>query len=232
MNNQNNDKVIPPEILEAIKSASVYKKLEDIGARYNLHLDQIGQLEVDTRMVLVGNSKSESFIYTVAKNLEIEPNIAEKIVKDINEEIFMGLRESLQKTQEEEEISTPKVIMQPPVNLPVQPSSPKPLSPLEKAGGFEIVNNKIASNSSQYNDKNLDKNKILQSVENPPAPTKVSFVDHLLANPVSTQHTTVEQKPPVPITPPSTPTPQIPAKPATPQEPRKPSVDPYREPIE
>lgn len=197
MDTNNKEREIPAEILEAIKSSRVYLKLEEIGERYNLLLDQVGQLEVDTRMVMVGNLESEKFIETMAKNLEISMGMASKIASDINIEVFVPLRESLRKTQGTVEQSQP---------TPPPPQNPS-LSPLEKAGGFEIINNKPASSSSQYKDSSLNKDQVLKDIENPPS--KVSFVDHLLANPAT------------------------PPKPPTPEPPKKsPAIDPYREPIE
>ncbi len=220
---------IPKEILEAIKSSSVYSKLESIGARYNLLLDQIGQLEVDTRMVLIGKLPSVKFIDTVARDLEIDKEISEKIVKDINEEIFMPLRESIRKVQEEITLEQNTV--------PIPPS--RPLTPLEKAGNFEIVKDKPVSTSPQYNNSSLNKAQILDGIENPPTTPRVSIVDHLLANPVSSANEIAAPNAPKPQSPGPIaipPNPQTPPAPTSPKPPVQPagktSVDPYREPIE
>ncbi|MDP3962459.1 MAG: hypothetical protein Q8Q03_01155, partial [bacterium] len=194
MDNQNTQNV-PADILEAIDSSNVYAKLETIADRYSLHIDQLGQLNADTEGVMVGKIKSDKFVDTIAKSLEIPEKTAEKIAIDINNEIFASIRESLRITQEEAE-NPPQPASTTAKSIPLSsppPPSPNPLNlgsvdKLEKAGNFTIE--KIQpSNSPQYNDSLLTKEGVLKEVEEAGKKTGVgegvSFVDHLLSNPVS-----------------------------------------------
>ncbi len=217
MENQNTQN-IPVDILEAIDSSHVYTKLEKIADRYNLHIDQLGQLNVDTEGVMIGKIKSDKFVETIAKDLEISEEIAEKIAIDINNEIFASLRESLRKMQENKEIKS----------IPL--STPPPISPntlnlsnekLEKAGGFTIEN-RPPSNSPMYNDSLLTKEDVLKEVEEVDEivgiKKGVSFVDHLLSSPVSSPQQTESVK-------------EEPKEEIKKSEPAKYTVDPYREQI-
>ena len=104
MNNKNRN--IPEEILKIIHSGDVYSRLEKIGSKYNLHLDQLGDLNIATEKTMVGKLKSSKFIETISKNLNISEETAENIANDINREIMDPIRSSLQKMQEEENTET------------------------------------------------------------------------------------------------------------------------------
>ncbi len=126
-------------IVKTMGIIGTYSRLESIGEKYSLMIDQIGQLEIDARMVMIGNEKSDSFVDTIAKNLEIPREKAQSIATDINNEIFMPVRESIRKMQEgeitkEEKVpSMPPMPPKPPVNTVSQPiTTPKPTpSPIQ-----------------------------------------------------------------------------------------------------
>ncbi len=124
MNSTNAQISIPNEILSIINSGNVYEKLEKIADRYGLLIDQLGQLNADTEMVMVGKLKSSLFIKTISKNLELSENVAINIAKDINTEILDSIRSSLQKIQEQNEITAEQ-----PQFKPIQPTQPPPPPP-------------------------------------------------------------------------------------------------------
>lgn len=220
MNNEQ-EQNIPADILEAIKSSQVYTKLEKIGDRYGLLIDQIGQLDVDTRLTMLGKSKSDKFVDTIAKNLEISKQTAEKIAVDINTEIFMTLRESLRKMQEQAEKAADEEAAKPISTPTIQPDH----SALEKAGDFTVIPAPASTSSPLYDSSKLKREDVLNDLENIEKlkpESAGSFVEHLLANPVVNPVLN------------STPKPQQakPAsKPAPVQPPRAPGSDPYREQI-
>lgn len=206
---------LPPDIREAIKSGNLAQKFSSIAEKHNLHLDQNGSLQTETMLVMLGLEPTEDYVNNLERELETSKNEAMAIAEDINKNIFSDIRESLRKMQTQNEVVDntqqeipSKTSVQSPKSQPIPPPPSNPnLSPLEKAGGFEIINNKPTSFSPQYKDSSLNKDQVLKDIENPPS--KVSFVDHLLANPAT------------------------PPKPPTPEPPKKsPAIDPYREPIE
>lgn len=217
---------LPEDLREAIMSIESAEKLQNIANTHSLMLDQASELGDETGLFMLGLTKQEDYVKNVSRRLSIPYEKAEKISMDINREILDAVRSSLQKIQsrkddslESEQFSTPH----PPTPQATQPPSPN-ISSLEKAGGFTIEK-PLQKSPSQYKEQNLDREEVLSTIENPQT-SKVSFVDHLLANPVATQHETVveekveekkgeekrEEKKPVENT--------------------GPRIDPYREPVE
>lgn len=203
--NKTTEQNIPQDILDVIKKSDMFNRLEKIGNKYNLMIDQMGQLSADTRMVMLGKERSDKFVDNIAKNLEIPRDTAQNIARDINDEIFSSIRESIRKMQENA----------------VREEVEKHISSIEKAGNMKIEK-APQSSSPQYNDKAFDREKVLKEIENP-VPTR-DFVEHLIENhtPESIQTEKPEQKPQF--------IPQNPPKQNT--EEKKYGGDPYREPIE
>lgn len=100
----NNLKNLPLEIQNLITSPDIYDKIKIMGDTYDLHIDQIGELASEVRMVLMGITRSKDFIKKIMDRLEINQEVAEKIAISINKEIFDSIRTSLQKVQAETEI--------------------------------------------------------------------------------------------------------------------------------
>jgi hypothetical protein len=208
---------LPPDLKEAIISTESADKLQEISSKHSLMLDQAGELGDAVGLFMLGLTRQSDFVNNVAKRLEISLPKALEISKDVDAGILDAVRSSLQEIQKNSVDSA----------TVVQPTPSKPLTPLEKAGDFEIIKDRPVSASPQYNDKNLNKAQILDGIENPPTTQRVSIVDHLLANPVSSTNTTTTQIPKAEPTPPQKSVVQATPAPTSPK-----SADPYREPIE
>ncbi len=235
MNNEKID-MIQQHILEVINSGEVYKTLETISNKYNLHIDQLGQLNMDTEKVLIGQLAPESFVKTISANLEIPVETAKKITTDINAEVIMKVRQNLQEKTTEKTIENtqpapqtqrptplpqprpqpiqPAPAIQTPYTKPPETPQPHPtISAIEKAGGFTIEKNS-QNFSSLYNLTVQPKPQIV--VDEIEKEHPVPDLTHLLAKPEAA---------PAPTQPPI-------QKPAPKPVERKPyTVDPYREPI-
>jgi|SRR5271168_751314 len=106
MNQDNATQNIPPEVLEVLNSETLSAALYDIGEKYKLHIDHIGELGVETRLVLLGNTSPDLFISKIRERLDVSQNVAEQIATDINEKIFIPIREKMKdiyKTPQQEE---------------------------------------------------------------------------------------------------------------------------------
>lgn len=190
-------------------SEQIYKKIEDIAHRNDLTIDQMGELAAEIRDVITGVTPSNMFVSDLKERLEIKEAQASIIAGDVSTEIFNSIKESLRKAQEESE----KTALARPSITPPPPIAP-PVSPIEKAGNFNIIR-QPSSYSPQYNHDTLDKDAVLHDLENIEKlkPQNANnFVEHLLTTPVSSP-------------------PAIPKKPAPPVTPRKDGVDPYREQV-
>ena len=92
---------LPEDIQKAVQSADMDKKIQEIGAKNALHLDQIGNLGDEVYMVMLGFTDPGEFAENIAKELNVPKEKAEAIAKDIGTALFIPIRESMQQFMEE-----------------------------------------------------------------------------------------------------------------------------------
>lgn len=90
-------KNLPFDVQEAISSSDVTVKIQAIAARHGLHIDQMEKLYEETGSVMLGITPAETFTARLSKELAIPPDKAQVITHDINEEVFLAIRESMKK---------------------------------------------------------------------------------------------------------------------------------------
>ncbi len=97
---------LPPELKEAMLSVDTVEAINSIGKKYRLHVDQIGDVGSETGYVLLGLTHPTDFVGSLTKRLGIDRILASQIASDINDQIFLQVREQLKteskKTTEEE----------------------------------------------------------------------------------------------------------------------------------
>lgn len=230
---------LPPEIGEAIADPSLVTKFTAIADRHSLNLDQNGSLQIKTLLVMLGLEPSDEYVNNIKNELGVSRPEAESIAEDVNKEILATIRNSIMKQEQMEEkaedgIEKPRI-----QNVPTPPPAPPrpiPSTPIEKAAQINIIPQPV-SHSPQYNHETLDREAVLNDLENIEKlqPKKANdFVEHLLSNPVSNpaqqievkkDGQVVEQKAPQPVAP------VVPKKVVPPPPPRQGGIDPYREPF-
>lgn len=94
---------IPQDIKDIMYSLDYQKLLEEIVKKNNLMIDQAGNLEVETTLVLAGLSPLRDYIDGLEKALEIPREKAEEIAKDVDNFIFKNIRKSLQEINDEDD---------------------------------------------------------------------------------------------------------------------------------
>jgi hypothetical protein len=229
---------IPAQLKELARSPELYTQSEKIGDEFDLHINQIGELDAEIRDVLSGYSKSSDFIKHIMERLEIDRGTADKITGEVNKEVFGSIKEQLQKMQseagEDGGIADEKITSK----------NQQDISDLERVGGFNIEptpgqngNGSAPTNLPGAEEMVESHDELIAGIENPTSmmtsnliSTKPStttpeenhtdiIVDHLLTGPVAA----AEQK---------TVKPAEPVKSAL-IEPKKPAgPDPYKEAIE
>ncbi len=123
-------KLLPEDIKTLVYSADMEKVLRDIGTKHQLHVDQIGDLETETVSTMIGMSPTEDFASTIADTLEIDAQKGAEIAKDINEQLFVKIRESLKKMYEKSSQGNSGAITNPPYTPP--PTTILGVVPIEK----------------------------------------------------------------------------------------------------
>lgn len=224
---------LPEDIQQAITSNDLGSKFDQIAQKNNLHIDQNGNLQTETLLVMLGLENSSDYIDNLQSSLEINRNEAIQISNDVNELILKPIKESLRIMQElheqiddseaETNTETEQKIIEPAKPEPVAPApiSPKPnqISDIERIGQFTIEPKSTPSSSPLYKDTNLNREDILKSIEDPipeNKPLVAPLIDHLLTTPVNNAQK-VEQK-------------EVVDKNVN-QSPKSYSADPYREQI-
>ena len=224
---------IPAQLKELSESPDLYIQSEKIGDKFNLHINQTGELDAEIRNVLGGFSKSSDFIKHIMERLEIDRITADKITEEVNKEVFGSIKEQLQKMQSnvkgDDDIVDEQITSKPQQSL----------ADLERVGGFTIEPTGQNGNGSGAVPANLpgaevvteSKEDLVAGIENPPPlhPSSVApeenhtdiLVDHLLANPTGAAEEKITKPGEMPT-----------SMPIAREVPKKaPMADSYREPI-
>lgn len=197
INNRFNN--LPEELKGVINSTQTLEKIEVVANKHSLMLDQAGELSDELGLFMLGLTKQNDFVKNLSRRLGVSEEKAMLIAKDIDKEILDVVRSSLQKIQSEAEATEQAKTTPPPTPLyqaPQQPPQNPNLSHIEKVGNFTIEK-RPPSNSPQYNDSTLKKDAVLndlENIKNLKPENANAFVEHLLANPVSSPKQTEIKK--------------------------------------
>jgi len=82
------------EVYDAEETALI---LLNIGKKYNLHVDQTGELATVFHAVILGLIKISDLIPELKKNVGVSDDVANLIVYDLNQQIFSKIRQEMQK---------------------------------------------------------------------------------------------------------------------------------------
>ena len=86
---------LPREIKSVLDSEENADKIYELGNKYKLHIDKIGLLSQEINLVMFGVVKPQEFIPNLREKLKISDEEARVIAKEVNEQIFNPIRESL-----------------------------------------------------------------------------------------------------------------------------------------
>lgn len=92
---------LPPEIQKAINYSNLGQKIDKIGQEHSLHIDKVGDLYAITEMVMFGLIHPNNFVSSIEKRLEVSRGVAEMVARDVNNEIFLAIREEMKKITEQ-----------------------------------------------------------------------------------------------------------------------------------
>ena len=122
---------LPPELKQALQSVDSAKKVVDIGRKYALHVDQIGELGAETGMVILGFTHPDQFFRRASRRIDLPEGKIRSIAEEINSEIFLKIREALKEVHGENSA--------PPNGNAVEPSKPAtaPQTAQSKIPGME-----------------------------------------------------------------------------------------------
>lgn len=87
--------LLPQEIQDTITSSGFQMKLFELAKKHQLTYDELGQLELDTTMVLLGMSHPDTFGRDLKESLRKDDVITNSLVKEIDEQVFAAIRTTL-----------------------------------------------------------------------------------------------------------------------------------------
>ncbi len=122
---------LPADIQAAVYSADMLNLIQTVGKNHQLHLDQLETLEAETADVMVGFTTPENFVANITESLRIDRAKAELIAKEISEQLFAKIRESMKRSYEAQKqgnsvmISKPTAAIPTPTPIPTPPPAPK-----------------------------------------------------------------------------------------------------------
>ena len=108
---------LPEEIKEAIFSVDSAEAITSIGQKYSLHIDQTALLGQETGYVLLGITDPMEFAPILASKLGVDKQTAGNIVMDINDKIFVKVKEALRQVHSGQKLSSPVTTEQKAPNL-------------------------------------------------------------------------------------------------------------------
>lgn len=91
---------LPTNVQEAILSAEFDQKIQFIGSSAKLHIDQLQRLSDLTMLVMLGFREMNDFKGLLQDQVGISAETAEKIANDVNQQVFLSIRESMKKFAE------------------------------------------------------------------------------------------------------------------------------------
>lgn len=92
---------LPQDIRNAIDSVDLDLFIQQVGTNHALHIDQIGALQDETLMVMLGFSKPEEFVQNLTNKLRVAPDVAANIAGEVSQKVFLPIRESMKAFSEQ-----------------------------------------------------------------------------------------------------------------------------------
>jgi hypothetical protein len=89
-------KALPNDLREAIKDKHIEESIFAIGKKRGLHIDNLGILLIEVHNFILGITNPRDFKHQLTKSLSIDSSAADDLIDDLNREIFLPVRDSLQ----------------------------------------------------------------------------------------------------------------------------------------
>jgi wyosine [tRNA(Phe)-imidazoG37] synthetase (radical SAM superfamily) len=137
---------MPQQLRDAYFSENTTNKIMLVAKNHDLHIDQTGELSDEVGLVFLGVTPVSDFVKNIRERLKINNELAEKIVAELNTEIFEPAR-TLMKQGNANKLDTkaphldkPSIFerkLSEPVNLKPEatataPTTPAPEEPIKK----------------------------------------------------------------------------------------------------
>ncbi|MDO8517810.1 MAG: hypothetical protein Q7S26_00765 [bacterium] len=99
---------LPEDIRAAVLAADLNKHVQEIGTKYQLHIDQQGTLGDEILLAMLGFTELDKLQEHIQTQVGVSGDVANKIVQEVSEQIFLPIRESLVKFGKEQAVGAAK----------------------------------------------------------------------------------------------------------------------------
>jgi len=86
---------LPEELEGAFLSVDPDEKLEEIREEYELHIDQGSELMEEVALLISGGTAPDELRHNIQKRLDVSKDTAKSITKDLNNKIFIPIKDAL-----------------------------------------------------------------------------------------------------------------------------------------
>ncbi len=177
---------LPEDLRWAIMAANVDDKIIDIGKKNNLTVEQMGQLSLETHMVMFGFVHPDKFEESLKGSMKLAPETIRGLVKDINENILKNIRQNLidlhnQTKEKEAEEDDHEILKKAGIeiinNEKTSPVTPVPSISIQRLSGS--VQSRIINTDHTLNNisKPAGETKQMLDMKVPSTPVPTSYVD-------------------------------------------------------
>lgn len=87
---------LPEDVRLAVQASDLGDKINSIGSKHQLHIDQVGVLEDEIMLVMLGFTDPGGFTSRIQQGLHIDQQEAAQLTEEVSEQFFLPLRESMQ----------------------------------------------------------------------------------------------------------------------------------------
>ena len=115
---------LPESVRQAGQSAELQKKIQALGVKRAPHIDQVGALEDETLMVMLGFSDANTFEKSLTESLKVSPELGKQLAADVNTDIFLPIRDAMRTFMEKRGQAPPPAPS--PVPAPKPAAAPHP----------------------------------------------------------------------------------------------------------
>ena len=198
---------LPEDLKWAVMAANVDENIIDIGQAQGLNVEQMGQLSLETHMVMFGFTNPDKFEESVKNRMNLGDEKTRAVVKAVNEKILKEIREKAIGSSTKEPTK---------MEMPAEMNTSDSDTQILDSAGIQLVNEPTSLNSASEEKLKKDMHGILAQKLSAPVQIPMVRTEHTLENITKSS-------------PASTTTPQAPTISSNPYPPKG---DPYRLPPE
>ena len=89
---------LPEQVQDLLYSHKMFGILQEVANKNQLHIDQLGTLEMETGQVMLGFTEAKDYPDALMQSLQIDKVKADTIAKEIDEMLFSKIRDAMKQT--------------------------------------------------------------------------------------------------------------------------------------